>query len=197
MTVCKQYVTNSNENKNSFNKLVLNYYAACYTILIEYEKTKEEDNMKTFIKKKLNDKGLTLVELLAVIVILGIIAAIAVPAIGNIITNSKVSALKADGQNAISAANIYFAESTAAENTVKVTDLLAKGYLEDIGGFKGDATAEVTRAEGSEDKGTTLTVKGKASNGNTAVEFKSATNADINKVGTKNDAAVTTVDITR
>ena len=38
------------------------------------------------MKKQLNnEKGLTLIELLAVIVILAIIAAIAVPAIGNII----------------------------------------------------------------------------------------------------------------
>ncbi len=39
--------------------------------------------MKKFLQKRLkNEKGLTLVELLAVIVILGIIAAIAVPSIG-------------------------------------------------------------------------------------------------------------------
>ena len=36
-----------------------------------------------------NQKGLTLIELLAVIVILGIIAAIAIPSIGNIIQNTK------------------------------------------------------------------------------------------------------------
>lgn len=36
-----------------------------------------------------NEKGLTLIELLAVVVILGIIAAIAVPSIGKIIDNSK------------------------------------------------------------------------------------------------------------
>ena len=39
--------------------------------------------MKKFLQKRLNnEKGLTLVELLAVIVILGIIAAIAMPSIG-------------------------------------------------------------------------------------------------------------------
>ena len=39
-----------------------------------------------------NQKGFTLVELLAVIVILGIIAAIAIPSIGGIIDKSKEDA---------------------------------------------------------------------------------------------------------
>ncbi len=43
-----------------------------------------------------NERGLTLVELLAVIVILGIIAAIAVPSIGDIIEKSREDALNAE-----------------------------------------------------------------------------------------------------
>ncbi|ARK20447.1 type II secretion system protein [Sporosarcina ureae] len=149
--------------------------------------------MKKFIQKKLNQKGLTLVELLAVIVILGIIAAIAVPAIGNIITNSKVSALKADGQNAISAANIYFAENTATDNKVTTGVLKDDGYLEDTGGF-GESEATISKGTGEV---TTPTITGTATNGNISVEFTSATTADINKIGNKNDTAVTTVVITR
>lgn len=45
--------------------------------------------MKKWLK---NTKGLTLVELLAVIVILGVVAAIAVPSISGTIANSKVKA---------------------------------------------------------------------------------------------------------
>ncbi|SDN82955.1 prepilin-type N-terminal cleavage/methylation domain-containing protein [Paenibacillus sp. yr247] len=48
--------------------------------------------MNTRFKLLKNQKGLTLVELLAVIVILGVIAAIAVPAIGGVISNSKKNA---------------------------------------------------------------------------------------------------------
>ncbi|PIC87232.1 Tfp assembly type protein [Sporosarcina sp. P20a] len=138
--------------------------------------------MKKFMQKKLNQKGLTLVELLAVIVILGIIAAIAVPAIGNIITNSKVSALKADGQNALSAANIYFAETTTATaNTVTTTVLKDEGYLEDAGGFK-DSDATITKGTGEV---TTTTINGTSTNGNVSVKFEEASAADINAANNK------------
>jgi type IV pilus assembly protein PilA len=85
--------------------------------------------MKKLLK---NAKGLTLVELLAVIVILGIIAAIAVPSIGGIIENSRE---KADTQTVslIESAAILYAmeeELTAASTTVDVVDdLIGRGYL--------------------------------------------------------------------
>ena len=68
-----------------------------------------------------NEKGLTLIELLAVIVILAIVAAIAIPAIGNIIENSRVKAAKADIANGISSANLYFTDyDTATDFTVTI-----------------------------------------------------------------------------
>ncbi|MFL8937636.1 type IV pilin protein [Rossellomorea oryzaecorticis] len=66
--------------------------------------------LKKFLK---NDKGLTLVELLAVIVILGIIAAIAVPSIGGIINKSKDDAKVADALQIISAAKLAQAEDSS------------------------------------------------------------------------------------
>jgi type IV pilus assembly protein PilA len=54
--------------------------------------------MKVLINKWKEQKGLTLIELLAVIVILGIIAGIAVPTIGGIIENSKEKAHDANIQ---------------------------------------------------------------------------------------------------
>lgn len=67
------------------------------------------------LKKRIkNEKGLSLVELLAVIVILAIVAAIAIPAIGNIIDSSRVKAAKADAAIVYSAAQIYFTENSDA-----------------------------------------------------------------------------------
>lgn len=82
-----------------------------------------------------NEKGLTLVELLAVIVILAIVAAIAVPAIGNVIDNSRYKALKADAINVIHAAQFYFMEHPTADKwqIVNVSDLVSGGYLDSAG----------------------------------------------------------------
>jgi type IV pilus assembly protein PilA len=100
--------------------------------------------MKWLLSKKMkfskNQKGLTLVELLAVIVILGVIAAIAVPAIGSTITNSKT---KADVQTELlirAAAERYANDNNPLGNangtpvsgaTVTLTTLAA-GYLQSI-----------------------------------------------------------------
>lgn len=63
-----------------------------------------------------NQKGLTLIELLAIIVILGIIAAIAVPAVGNIIDNSRKDAHIANALSLISAAKLYQASEQNPQN---------------------------------------------------------------------------------
>ncbi|KAA0957854.1 prepilin-type N-terminal cleavage/methylation domain-containing protein [Planococcus sp. ANT_H30] len=89
--------------------------------------------MKNYLQKKLNnEKGMTLIELLAVIVIIAIIAAIAIPSIGNIIENSRYSAVKADATNVISAANIYFTEN-GEKTKVPVSVLQSQGFLDNAG----------------------------------------------------------------
>ncbi|MCM3572065.1 type II secretion system GspH family protein [Mesobacillus subterraneus] len=88
------------------------------------------------IKKKMKDqRGLTLVELLAVVVILGIISAIAVPSIGGLIDNSKKDAHVGNAQQMVNAAKLA---TTADQGLLKGDDfltleyLISKGYLETI-----------------------------------------------------------------
>ncbi|WP_239004666.1 type II secretion system protein [Paenibacillus tepidiphilus] len=92
------------------------------------------------IKKRLNkeegQKGFTLIELLAVIVILGIIAVIAIPLIGNIISDAKKDSDVASARQIYDAARLYIAgESDGKFNRdasfqITIAEMQAKGYLD-------------------------------------------------------------------
>ena len=141
--------------------------------------------MKKYLQKKLNnEKGMTLIELLAVIVIIAIIAAIAIPAIGSIIENSRNGAVKSDYQNALSAANIYFTENPKGETpanataTVTVATLLSQSYLDDKGSLLGDVV--ITKASG----GNTI-LGGASPDGDATADYTLAaamTNAQLTKI---------------
>lgn len=110
--------------------------------------------MFELLKKRIkNEKGLSLVELLAVIVILGIVAAIAIPAIGNIIENSRYNAVKSDAINVLNAANLYFTDNSD-KNTVTIAELKTATFLESEGKItsgtvtKGDATKATSLVAG-------------------------------------------------
>lgn len=62
-----------------------------------------------------NNKGVTLVELLIVIVVMGIIAAFAIPSVGKIITNTKKDAIVADAIAVQSTADLYCASTTCTD----------------------------------------------------------------------------------
>lgn len=100
--------------------------------------------MRNKLKKIWNkEDGFTLVELLGVIVILGLIIAIAVPALGNIMTKAEDNTKKAQEELVIDAAQLYFIEKPK-EKSVTVTNLIDGGFLEDKGKFNGDATVTLT-----------------------------------------------------
>ncbi|AIY05158.1 hypothetical protein Plano_1193 [Planococcus sp. PAMC 21323] len=143
--------------------------------------------MKKYLQQKLNnEKGMTLIELLAVIVIIAIIAAIAIPAIGSIIENSRNGAVKADFQQALASANLYVTETGTvppASSTNHLTDLAP--YIEDKGSLK---EVIITRDAASKE----LKITGKAElNNGTKYEIKTAiSNSGLGKIENKNFTGV-------
>ncbi len=69
----------------------------------------------------MNRKGFTLIELLIVIVIIGILAAIAIPKFANTKSKAYVTAMKSDLRNLVSAEESLFSDS--ARYTSNVTSL--------------------------------------------------------------------------
>jgi len=66
-------------------------------------------------------KGFTLIELLIVVVIIGILAAIAIPKFANTKQKAYITAMKSDLRNLVTAEEAYFADSSKYTSTV--TDL--------------------------------------------------------------------------
>lgn len=97
--------------------------------------------MRRKMKEMLNkEEGFTLVELLAVIVILGIILAIAIPSVGSVIDRADADAEEAENALVEDAARLYVTTNENEENkpvweedtaTIPVETLISEGYLED------------------------------------------------------------------
>ena len=69
----------------------------------------------------MNRKGFTLIELLIVVVIIGILAAIAIPKFANTKEKAYIASMKSDLRNLVTAEEAYFADFTTYTNTLATT----------------------------------------------------------------------------
>jgi len=127
-----------------------------------------------------NQKGLTLVELLAVVVILGIVSSIAVVSMGNVIQNSREDAVRADAIQILNAAEIYVSQGGAVVGEDNQPIPINKAALGDLltreGAFgETGATWSVVRNSDGE-----LEFSGNAMAGSQPMTFNGATVSQIN-----------------
>ncbi|ADC48639.1 putative Tfp assembly type protein (PilE-like) [Alkalihalophilus pseudofirmus OF4] len=113
--------------------------------------------MKKWLKQTKNEKGLTLVELLAVVVILGIIAAIAVPSISGIIENSKKDAAISNAQQVLSAARLYAASGGDTDDDFNFTESTESSTEEERTGIA-EYHEPITNPWGEADSGVEYTI---------------------------------------
>jgi type IV pilus assembly protein PilA len=77
----------------------------------------------------MNRKGFTLIELLIVVVIIGILAAIAIPKFANTKEKAYISSMKSDLRNLVTAEEAYFADSVKYGSTTSCTNPATPGTV--------------------------------------------------------------------
>ena len=102
------------------------------------------------MKKRINKKGFSLVELLAVVVILGLIAAIGIGVTSNLVEKSKREKMESQKNTVTMSAQTYMQNNKnlvpkiiGETKIIRVSDLRAMNYLtEDIKNEKGESCME-------------------------------------------------------
>lgn len=74
-----------------------------------------------YVQSRIKQKAFTLIELLAVIIILAVIALIGVPVVTNIIENFKENALKDSAYGLVEASNVYYTKTLNNEITEPIS----------------------------------------------------------------------------
>ena len=77
----------------------------------------------------MNRRGFTLIELLIVVVIIGILAAIAIPKFANTKEKAYIASMKSDLRNLVTAEEAYFADSVKYSTTISCANPPAAGSV--------------------------------------------------------------------